>query len=376
MTGYELITPTHNTPPINNNGNELSTNKETDDNGYYKEYMPDNTRVRLLEVMQEMTPHLKQEQIILLAKTLSHIFNNIECIPCKRSADPKKNNKFLIQEFIKTKRVEGRSPRTLYVYERDLLDLSKFLEKRNMLLIDMEAQDMRDFIEMKMNKGNCATTCDNYRRNASSFFRWARAEHYTSFSPVDAVSPVKRVKKIKKPFTNLDILKLREACECTRDRALMELFLSSGIRVREAHNLKIEDVDFEALEFTVLGKGNKERVCYFNEVTRTWIQRWLKERGEDNCPYLFVQKKVYKNGGRKQWGIHGMERMIRDMGKRVGVKAHPHKFRHTFATNALNKGIPIEQVQQLLGHERLDTTLIYAKVAREDVKFNHHKLLN
>lgn len=376
MTGYELITPTPTTPNINNNGNELSTNKETDDNGYYKEYIPDNTRVRLLEVMQEMTPHLKQEQIILLAKTLSHIFNNIECIPCQRSGDPKKHNSYIIKEFLTSKRVEGCSPRTIEAYGGNLKEIAEFQEKKGALLVDMETQDMRDFIAMKMENGVGPVTCDTSRRIASTFFRWARNEHYTTFSPVDAVKPVKRKKKLKEPFKQIDLLRIRNNCQRVRDRAIVELLLCSGIRVSELHNMKISDVDFHNMEFKVLGKGNKERVCYLNDVAVHYIKEYLRERGEDNCPYLWVQVKRY-NGEARQWGIHGIERMIRDTGKRAGVdKCYPHRFRHTFATNALNKGIPIEQVQILLGHEKLDTTMIYAKVAREDVKFNHHKLLN
>ena len=348
----------------------------TDENGYLLNYLPDNTKVRLTRVMEEVTPHLTQNQIIILAKSLGKVFNNTECVPCKIAGNPTKQNKFLIDEFIKSKKVEGRSTHTLYVYKRDLIALSKFLQERGVSLINMEAQDMRDYLQMKMDTGSNATTCDNYRRNASSFFRWARREHYTSFSPVDAVAPVKRVKKIKKSFSQLDLLKLREACRCTRDRAIMELFLSSGIRVRELHNMKIEDVDFHNNEFIVLGKGNKERVCYFNEVTHTWIRRWLDERGQDDCPYLWIGLKI-RHGKHVQFGIHGIERMIRDTGRIAGVPdTHPHRFRHTFATTALNKGIPIEQVQQLLGHERLDTTMIYAKVARDDVKHNHRKLMN
>jgi site-specific recombinase XerD len=375
MTGYELITPTPTTPNINNNGNELSTNKETDDNGYYKEYLPDNTRVRLIQVIQEMTPHLKQEQIITLAKTLSRIFNNIECTPCQRSGDPRKHNEFLINKFLSTKRIEGRSKRTLEYYEKTLRKLAKFLEQKGMLLVDMDTEDFREYLSMKMDEGCSGMTCDNIRRNASSFYRWARAEHYTTFSPIDAVAPVKRKKKVKQPFTQLQILKLREECTCTRDRAIIELLLCSGIRVGELCPINIRDMDFQNMEFKVLGKGNKERICYLNEVARTWIERYLEERRQDDNPYLWVSKQTKDKG--KHIGVHGVERRIRDMGKRANIiPCTPHMFRHTFATNALNKGIPIEQVQQLLGHEKLDTTMIYAKVAREDVKFNHHKLLN
>lgn len=366
MPGCELIPNT--TPSTQNN--------ETDEQGFYKEYIPDNTRVRLMRVMEEMTPILRQEQIIQLARTLGNVFNNTECVPCKQASNPTKHNQFIIKEFLSTKRIEGCSPRTIEIYERGITEISNWMEKQDKILIDMDSPDMRDFIAYKIEQGVGNATCDNYRRFASSFFRWARNEHYTTFNPVDAVKPVKRIKRLKKPLKQIEVHKIREHCNSTRDRAIVELLLSSGIRVAELHGMKKSDVDYANLEFKVIGKGNKERTCYFNDVTKLWLQRYLEERGDDTCPFLWVQTKTY-HGKRKQFGIHGIERMIRDTGRRAGVdKVHPHRFRHTFATTALNKGIPIEQVQQLLGHEKLDTTMIYAKVAKEDVKFNHRKLMN
>lgn len=321
--------------------------------------------------MEEMTPHLKQDQIIQLAMTLSTNFNNKEVISCKQAVNPKKHNQFLIDEFIKSKQVEGRSQRTLDIYKRTLDMISDFLKKRDKLLEDMTTQDFREFLQYKMDAGSNNTTCDNLRRNASSFYAWAMNEHYTTFNPIVAIAPVKRARRKHKSFTDKELLKIREACNCLRDRAMIELFISSGIRVGEMTNILIEDVDLENYEFNVIGKGDKERTCYFNEITKVYIQRYLEERGEDTSPYLWKSKRS------DRFGIHGIERMVRETGKRAGVKkVHPHRFRHTFATNALSKGIPVEQVQVLLGHEKLDTTTIYAQVSRDDVKYNHHKLMN
>lgn len=155
-----------------------------------------------------------------------------------------------------------------------------------------------------------------------------------------------------------------------RDRAMIELLLSSGIRVGELVNLDIKNIDFINNEFTVIGKGNKERLCFFNDITGLHLQTYLSERTDDN-PALFVTL----NSPYLRMGLTGIEGRIRQIGESIGITLYPHKFRHTFATNALNKGIPIEQVQTLLGHKNLDTTLIYAKVAMDDVKHNHKKLM-
>jgi len=219
------------------------------------------------------------------------------------------------------------------------------------------------------------TTQDNVRRILNSFYSWAVGRRYVLFNPLTPIKPTKNKKyRVKKPFTNTDIIKMRDHTKTVRDRAIIELLLSSGIRVAELVGLNKEDINWAEKEFTVIGKGNKQRFAYFSEQAGFYIQKYLNGR-TDNNPALFVTRRNH------QWqrlGITGVETMVRSLGERSGVtgRAHPHRFRHTFATNALNKGVPLEQVQQLLGHEQLDTTLIYAKVAREDVKYNHKKLMN
>jgi len=218
------------------------------------------------------------------------------------------------------------------------------------------------------------TTQDNVRRILNSFYVWAVGRRYILFNPVAPIKPTKNKKyRVKKPFTNTDIIKMRDHTKTVRDRAIIELLLSSGIRVSELVGLNKEDINWAEKEFTVIGKGNKQRFAYFSEQAGFYIQKYLEGR-TDNNEALFVTN----NSPYDRFGKTGVETFVRELGKNAGVtgRAHPHRFRHTFATNALNKGVPLEQVQQLLGHEQLDTTLIYAKVAREDVKYNHKKLMN
>lgn len=389
MTGsnkVEIIIPHKNTTPPSSQqiiqqeeNNTLTEETSTDEQGYYKEYIPHNTKMRLMAVMEEMSPILTQDQIITLAKILGKVFNNTECIPYKQKGDNQKFDQHIIHDFLKTKQTEGCSPNTITYYKNELSRSMEYMNKQGKSLVDCEARDLRDYIGYKLDSGMTTTGCDNIRRIWSSFFKWARGEHYTTFVPTDNMKALKRNYRVKKPLTNIEVNKIKDACNNIRDRAIIELFLSSGIRVGEMENLKIRDIDFQAMEFTVTGKGNKQRICYFNDVTRMYLSNYLEARGDDNIPWLWIRWSHYDKPlkPRKKVGKTGIEIMVRSTGKRAGVeKVHPHRFRHTFATRALDKGIPLEQVQVLLGHEQLDTTLIYAKVAREDVKYQHRKLMN
>ena len=336
-------------------------------------YLHENTRYYLNTVVQEITPLVSQTQLLEIVKILCSTFNCVECIKKERKGDYKKRNQFLLTEFLNTKTAESCSKKTLHYYKSTV---ERFIEWVDKHLDDVDTEDCERYFMWGLTKDKpwTPTTQDNIRRILHSFYVWAVSRKYVLFNPLSAIKPTKHKKyRVKKPFTNQDIIKMRDACETVRDRAIMELLLSSGIRVSELVGLNKEDMNWTEKEFTVIGKGNKQRYAYFNEQAGFYMQKYIQSR-KDNNEALFVGHMSPHD----RLGITGLETMIRLLGEKAGVtgRAHPHRFRHTFATNALNKGVPLEQVQQLLGHEQLDTTLIYAKVAREDVKYNHKKLMN
>ena len=376
MDETEIITST----PVEKEGMYIP---ETQDE-YSKIYIPQNTRLRLNSVITQISPFVKQQILLELVKILSTTFNRVECTPVEIREEPYKHNNFLINEFITARKVEGRSSRTLEYYESTIRMMFKWFGNKH--VEDITTGDIREYFSSRMehdqrskesyksNKGKAwsLTTLDNNRRILHTFFDWCVTERYILHNPVKGIKATKTRKQVKKAFSNLEIEAMRDCCRNTRERAMFELLLSSGMRVGEMVRLNIDDLDMMNNECMVLGKGNKERVCYFNEVTKFYLKKYLEER-KDYEQALFVSL----NQPHTRVGVTGAETSMRQLGLRAGLtKVHPHRFRHTFAVNCINKGIPLEQVQQLLGHQLLDTTLIYAKVAREDVKYSHKKMMN
>ena len=335
-------------------------------------YIHENTRYYLNTVVQEVTPILSQTQLIEVVKALCNTFNCVECIKKERKGNYKKRNQFLLTEFLNTKIAECCSRKTIGYYKSTL---ERFIKQIDKHLDDVTTEDCQRYLMYGVTQRKWTpTTQDNTRRIINTFYAWAVSRKYILFNPISPLKPTKHKKyRVKKPFTNEDIIKMRDHCKTLRDRAIIELLLSSGVRVAEITSLNKKDINWTEKEFMVIGKGDKQRVAYFNEQAGYYMQKYIESR-TDNNEALFVTL----NSPYERFGITGLETVVRELGVKAGVtgRAHPHRFRHTFATNALNKGVPLEQVQQLLGHEQLDTTLIYAKVAREDVKYNHKKLMN
>jgi len=339
------------------------------------DYLPENTKLYLNTVITDITPYLKQEQLVQLVQVLCKVFNNVECVKSKhRSASPKQYNDFLLKEFIKTRTAEACSKKTLQYYKSTI---SRFSKNVNKHFDEVQTEDVEDYFVENMNRERnpwSPTTQDNVRRILNTFYEWAVGRKYILYNPIKPIKPTKHKRyRVKKPFTTEDMIKLRDNCSYLRDRVMIELLVSSGIRVSELVQLDRDDMNWTEREFTIIGKGNKQRIAYFNNQAHYYMQKYLQSR-TDNNPAMFVTL----NAPYARLGVTGVETTIRVLGEKAGVsgRAHPHRFRHTFATQALNKGVPIEQVQQLLGHEQLDTTLIYAKVAREDVKYAHKRLMN
>ena len=231
---------------------------------------------------------------------------------------------------------------------------------------------MRAYLVDYQKINNCGkTTVDNIRRNISSFFSWLEEEDYILKSPMRRIHKIKTQKTVKNIISDEEIEKLRDNCKNIRDTAMIDLLYSTGIRVGELVKLNIEDIDFSERECVVFGKGDKERVVYFDARTKIHLQNYLQSR-RDNNPALFVSLKAPY----ERLKIGGIEVRLRNFGKQLGLsKVHPHKFRRTLATMAIDKGMPIEQLQQLLGHRKIDTTLQYAMVKQSNVKLAHRKYI-
>lgn len=279
-----------------------------------------------------------------------------------------KNQDFM-NMFLSAKDIEGCSKRTIKYY-KDIIE--KFLSNIGKSIKEITTDDIRLYLAYYKENSNCNTvTMDNLRRVFSSFFAWLENEDYIIKSPVRRIHKVKTAVTVKETFSDENIEKMRDNCSNIRELAIIELLLSTGMRVGELVNLNIEDLNIEDRSCVVLGKGNKQREVYFDTRTKIHLKQYLSTRTDDNRA-LFVSKIRPYN----RITISTIETLIRQLGKDLNIKkAHPHKFRRTMATMAIDKGMPIEQVQKLLGHTKIDTTMHYAMVNQANVKFSHRKFI-
>lgn len=317
----------------------------------------------ITKIKQRMTPYLNDFQIAQLTDVLEICLQ--EYIT---EADPIKQPD-IIQTFLAAKRVEGCSNKTLTYYDSTIRNVLKSTGKA---VQDITTDDLRIYLDSyQTNNGVSKVTIDNIRRILSTFFAWLEDENFIIKSPVRRIHKVKTCKTVKETYSDEFLEIMRDNAESIRDLAMIDLLASTGIRVGELVLINRTDVDFVNRECIVLGKGNKQRKVYFDARTKIHLQRYLSERTDDN-PALFVT--LNKPHSRLQ--IKGVEVRLQRLGRKLGlIRVHPHKFRRTLATMAIDKGMPIEQVQQLLGHESVDTTLQYAMVNQNNVKVSHRKFI-
>ena len=271
--------------------------------------------------------------------------------------------------FLAAKRVEGCSEKTARYYDSTIRNVLRTVKKE---ISEITTEDLRIYLDnYQRNSGVSRVTIDNIRRILSSFFSWLEDEDYIQKSPVRRIHKVKTCRTVKETYSDEALELMRDHSECIRDLALIDMLASTGMRVGELVKLNKSDIDFESRECVVLGKGNKQRKVYFDARTKIHLQRYLQSR-IDNNDALFVS--LQKPNNRLQ--ISGVEIRLRGLGRKLDMsKVHPHKFRRTLATTAIDKGMPIEQVQQLLGHQSIDTTLQYAMVNQNNVKVSHRKFI-
>ena len=321
------------------------------------------------EIEQAMLPYLDNAQMKQLQNALNRVLWNKQITVADPSVVDEPEDFGLLDMFLSSKKVEGCSNKTLRYYR---VTIDKMLTTLNIGVTHITTDDLRRYLaEYEQESGCSKANIDNIRRILSSFFSWLEDENYILKSPVRRIHKIKTTKPVKETYTDEALEIMRDNCGNIRDLAIIDLLSSSGIRVGELVNLNIEDVDFENRECVVLGKGNKERTVYFEARTKIHLKNYLMSR-EDNNPALFVS--LLKPYNRLE--ISGVEIRLRKLGRMLEMtKVHPHKFRRTLATRAIDKGMKVELLQRLLGHSKIETTMEYAMVNQANVKMSHRRYI-
>lgn len=318
-------------------------------------------------VLSAMQGSLDCHQMRLLKVAMQEQLRNI--IVCQRDSVSSDDNLQMLDNFIAAKRIEGCSDRSMRYYRTTI---EQFLSAVRLPVTQITTEQIRDYLVRHQSERQCSkVTIDNMRRILSSFFAWLEDEDYIVKSPVRRIHKVKTDSLVKETLSDEQLEQMRDKCDNLRDLAMLDLLASTGIRVGELVRINRADLNFQERQCVVFGKGNKERIVYFNARAKIHLEAYLRERTDDN-PALFVS--LHDPHERLQ--ISGVERRLKALGRSAHVeRVHPHKFRRTLATMAIDKGMPIEQVQRLLGHVRIDTTLRYAMVNQNNVKLSHRKYI-
>lgn len=323
-----------------------------------------NSLIRTIN--SEMHSYLNNYQLEKLNEILEYNLYNYDVIEIEEN---KKELENYTELFIASKKVEGCSDRTLNYYQTTIDNMLEAINK-NIKMVD--TNDLRNYLTEYQEKNNCSkVTIDNVRRILSSFFSWLEDEDYIIKSPIRRIHKIKTSKVVRETYSDETIEKLRDGCDEIRDLAIIDFLTSTGVRVGELVRLNKNDINFEDRSCIVFGKGSKEREVYFDARTKLHLEKYLSTRN-DNNPALFVSLLAPYD----RLEISGVEIRLRKLGSDLEIqRVHPHKFRRTMATKAIDKGMPIEQVQRLLGHAKIDTTLQYAMVNQNNVKLSHHKYI-
>lgn len=319
------------------------------------------------DIVQQMLPYLDNAQLHKLQEVLEHSLFEYEI--AGRTIETEDDNQELINSFVYAKRIEGCSEKTLKYYRTTIEAMTEAIDKG---VRHMQTDDLRAYLTgYQEQHGSSRVTIDNIRRILSSFFSWLEDEDHILKSPVRRIHKVKTATNIKETYTDEELEKMRDNCGELRDLAIVDMLASTGMRIGEMVLLNKADINFNERECVVFGKGDKERVVYFDARTKIHLQNYIDSRTDDE-PALFVTLREPHT----RITIGGIESRLREFGKTLKIeKVHPHKFRRTLATMAIDKGMPIEQLQQLLGHKRIDTTLQYAMVKQSNVKQAHRKYI-
>lgn len=323
-------------------------------------------------ITKDMEDSLTDYQLNKLKESLIINFEGVEFIIKTdelKHQEELDENKNMIDSFISSKQVEGCSERTIKYYKEII---EKFVNTFDKSIKQISTNEIRNYLSNYKNNSSCgATTIDNIRRVLSSFFSWLEDEDYIIKSPVRRIHKIKIAVVVKEVLTDENLERLRDECENIRDLSLIELLISTGMRVGELVNLNINSLNFEDRSCIVLGKGNKEREVYFDAKTKLHLKEYISKRNDSNDALFVSMREPHQ-----RLSISGIELIIRTLGINSNInKVHPHKFRRTLATMAIDKGMPVEQVQKLLGHVKIETTMNYALVNQSNVKISHRRYI-
>ena len=326
----------------------------------------------ILNITKDMEDSLTDYQLNKLKESLIINFEKLDFI--MKTDDLKHQeeldgNKRMIEAFISSKQIEGCSDRTIKYY-KEIID--KFNDNFDKSIKKLTTEEIRSYLSNYKEMSSCgSTTIDNIRRVLSSFFSWLEDEDYIIKSPIRRIHRIKTPTTVKEVLTDENLEKLRDECENIRDLSLIELLISTGMRVGELVNLNISNLNFEDRSCIVLGKGNKEREVYFDAKTKLHLKEYISKRNDTNDA-LFVSLRE----PHQRLSISGIELIVRNLGVNTNINiVHPHEFRRTLATMAIDKGMPVEQVQKLLGHVKIETTMHYAMVNQSNVKISHRRYI-
>lgn len=319
---------------------------------------------KIVAILNEMSEYLSIPQMKKLQEVILRTFSENEL--------PKKDisNEEFLNLFLSAKRIEGCSERTITYYEMTVNHLLSQIDKN---VRKVSTEEIREYLADYQKRNCCSNvTIDNIRRNISSFFSWLEEEDYILKSPMKRIHKIKTKTVVKNTISDEGIEKLRDNCKEKRDLAIIDLLYSTGIRVGELVNLNINDIDLEGRECVVYGKGDKERRVYFDAKAKVHLKEYIDDRTDDNSALFVTLDAPYD-----RLKISGVEIRLRKLGRELELeKIHPHKFRRSMATRAIDKGMPIEQVQKILGHSQIDTTMQYAMVNQNNVKESHRKYIS
>lgn len=323
-------------------------------------------------ITKDMEDSLTDYQLNKLKESLIINFEGVEFIIKTdelKHQEELDENKNMIDSFISSKQVEGCSERTIKYYKEII---EKFVNSFDKSIKQISTNEIRNYLSNYKDNSSCgSTTIDNIRRVLSSFFSWLEDEDYIIKSPVRRIHKIKTAVVVKEVLTDENLEKLRDECENIRDLSLIELLISTGMRVGELVNLNINSLNFEDRSCIVLGKGNKEREVYFDAKTKLHLKEYISKRNDSNDALFVSMREPHQ-----RLSISGIELIIRTLGVNSNInKVHPHKFRRTLATMAIDKGMPVEQVQKLLGHVKIETTMHYALVNQSNVKISHRRYI-
>ena len=323
-----------------------------------------NMEEKIVSVLNEMSEYLSIAQMKKLQEVIIKTFAENEVTKLDIS-----NDEFL-KMFLAAKRIEGCSDRTINYYEATVEHLLSQIEIN---VRKITTEEIREYLSNYQKRNNCSNvTIDNIRRNISSFFSWLEEEDYILKSPMRRIHKIRTKTVVKNVISDEEIEKLRDNCGEKRDLAIIDLLYSTGIRVGELVNLNIDDIDFEGRECVVYGKGDKERRVYFDAKAKIHLKEYIESRTDRNKALFVTLDAPYD-----RLKISGVEIRLRKLGRRLHLaRIHPHKFRRSMATRAIDKGMPIEQVQKILGHSQIDTTMQYAMVNQSNVKTAHQKYMS